>query len=62
MIRSEQVEEHPARALLDAGIHAQLIVLGRKGLEHAVSGLPFGSVARAVLHDSEDPVAVVRTP
>ena len=62
VIRSEQVEEHPARALLEAAIHAQLIVLGRQGLEHSVTGLPFGSVARAVLHDSEVPVAVVPAP
>lgn len=62
VLRSEQVEEHPARALLDAGSHAQLIVLGRQGLEHAVTGLPFGSVSRGILHDSEVPVAVVPFP
>jgi nucleotide-binding universal stress UspA family protein len=59
VIRSEQVEDDAAHALLDAGRLGQLVVIGRKGLEHPVTGLPFGAVARAVLHDSHIPVAVV---
>jgi nucleotide-binding universal stress UspA family protein len=58
-VRSEQVEGHAAPALLDACEHAGLIALGRRAHEHTVAGLSFGSVARAVLHYSQVPVAVV---
>jgi len=59
VVHSEQVEDHAGRALLHAGEQAGLVVLGRASPEHALTGLALGSVARAVLHYSEVPVAVV---
>jgi len=53
---------HPARGLLDASEHAQLLVLGRLSSSARLTGLPFGSVTRAVLHYSKRPVAIVPTP
>jgi nucleotide-binding universal stress UspA family protein len=50
---------HPARGLLDASEHAQLLVLGRLSSSARLTGLPFGSVTRAVLHYSQLPVAIV---
>ena len=58
----EQRHEHPAFAVLDKGLHAQLIVLGRHTPGRRLGGFTFGSVARAVLHYSTSPVAVVPEP
>jgi nucleotide-binding universal stress UspA family protein len=56
---SSQVEAHPADALLETSARAQLLVLGRASSGRRLTGLPIGSVTRAVLHYSEVPVAVV---
>lgn len=48
---------HPLTVLLDDVGLTQLLVVGRHGKRGG--GLPFGSVARAVLHYAEVPVAVV---
>jgi len=56
-----QVEGQTARGLLDAAEQAQLLVLGRMSSSARLTGLPFGSVTRAVLHYSERPVAIVPT-
>lgn len=67
-LRLRQHHEHPAMALLDEAerTHAQMIVLSRHTPSEHRGGFAFGSVARAVLHYSECPVAVVgqseRTP
>jgi nucleotide-binding universal stress UspA family protein len=58
---ANQVSDSPARALLDASEHAQLLILGRTSSSGRLTGLPFGSVTRAVLHFSERPVAIVPT-
>jgi nucleotide-binding universal stress UspA family protein len=58
-VHSSQVEGHPAEVLLDAAARAQLLVLGRTSSERRLTGLPIGSVTRAVLHYSDIPVAVV---
>ena len=56
---SSQVEGHPADELLEASTRMQLLVLGRRSAERRLTGLPIGSVTRAVLHYSDIPVAVV---
>ncbi|MBD8870171.1 universal stress protein [Nocardioides donggukensis] len=53
-------EGHPADVLLDRAAAAQLLVLGRQ--HEGRAGFTLGSVARAVLHHSEIPVAVVPSP
>ncbi len=53
------VYEHPVQALLDAGRHADLVVVGSHG-RGSVAGLFLGSVSQSVLHRSSTPVAVVR--
>jgi nucleotide-binding universal stress UspA family protein len=58
-VQSAQVEGHPAESLLDAAGSAQLLVLGRASENRRFTGLPIGSVTRAVLHYSDIPVAVV---
>lgn len=50
--------EHPLTVLLDQAKPAQLLVLGRHSNRRR-GGFPFGSVARAVLHYAEVPVAIV---
>jgi nucleotide-binding universal stress UspA family protein len=56
---AHQIRDRAARGLLGAGEHAQLLVLGRTSSAARLMGLPLGSVARAVLHDAERPVAVI---
>lgn len=50
--------EHPLTVLLDQAGPAQLLVLGRHSNRRR-GGFPFGSVARAVVHYAEVPVAIV---
>lgn len=50
--------EHPLTVLLDQARPTQLLVLGRHSNRRR-GGFPFGSVARAVLHYAEVPVAIV---
>jgi len=50
--------EHPLTVLLDQASPTQLLVLGRHSNRRS-GGFPFGSVARAVLHYAEVPVAIV---
>ena len=52
--------EHPLTVLLDQVSPTQLLVLGRHSNRRS-GGFPFGSVARAVLHYAEVPVAIVPT-
>ena len=61
-VRLEAVKSslHPATAVLDAGEHAQLVILGRHS-NSRFTGLAFGSVTRAVLHYATCPVLVVPT-
>jgi len=49
---------HPLTVLLDQAGPTQLLVLGRHSHRRR-GGFPFGSVARAVLHYAEVPVAIV---
>ena len=56
-----QRHAHHAQGLLDAGDHAQLVVLGRHAVGHSPLGLPLRSTTRTVLHFCERPVAVVPT-
>ncbi|HSS68577.1 MAG TPA: universal stress protein [Nocardioidaceae bacterium] len=58
---ASQAHDHPARGLLDASEHTQLLILGRTSSSARLTGLPFGSVTRAVLHYSDRPVAIVPT-
>src|SRR5215218_9814222 len=53
------VRAHPARALLQRGAGASLVVLGARGAG-GFDGLRLGSVSRAVLHHAPVPVALVR--
>lgn len=50
--------EHPLTVLLDKARPTQLLVLGRHSNRRR-GGFPFGSVARAVVHYAEVPVAIV---
>lgn len=59
-VRVRVVEGSPARALLDAAEHAELLVVGSRG-RGGVAGLLLGSVSQSVLHRATVPVAVVRT-
>jgi nucleotide-binding universal stress UspA family protein len=56
------VRDQPVRALLKAAERtgAQLIVLGTRGLGGDLTGMGMGSTSRALLYQSECPVAVVR--
>ena len=56
-----QRHAHHAQGLIDAGDHAQLVVLGRHTSGHSPIGLPLRSTTRTVLHYCERPVAVVPT-
>jgi nucleotide-binding universal stress UspA family protein len=51
----------PARALLDAAIGADLLVVGSRG-RGGVKGLLLGSVSQQCLHHASCPVVVVRPP
>lgn len=55
-------QANAAMALLDAGEIAQLIVLGRHTGPAHLGGFSFGSTARATLHYSACPVAVIPAP
>ena len=57
--RFEQRHDQPAFGILEQGLRAQLVVLGRHTASHRMAGFAFGSVTRAVLHYSTAPVAVV---
>jgi nucleotide-binding universal stress UspA family protein len=50
--------EHPLTVLLDQARPTQLLVLGRHS-NRRQGGFPFGSVARAVMHYAEVPLAIV---
>ena len=50
--------EHPLTVLLDQARPTQLLVLGRHSNRRR-GGFPFGSVARAVVHYADVPVAIV---
>lgn len=59
-IELRQVSDLPARALLEAGRDADLLVVGARGYGRLRSAL-LGSVSEQVLHHSSTPVAIVRT-
>lgn len=54
------VHTAPVRALIEAGKHADLIVIGSRG-RGGFSGLLLGSVSDQVVHHAPCPVTVVRT-
>lgn len=54
-----QCHDQAAFAILEKGVHAQLVVLGRHTGSHRAGGFTFGSVVRATLHYTTTPVAVV---
>ncbi|MFR9749649.1 universal stress protein [Nocardia sp. 004] len=54
------VEGNPAKRLLDAGEHAQLIVVGSHG-RGGFAGMTLGSVSQAVLHAAQVPVVIARS-
>ncbi|MGS2811403.1 universal stress protein [Nocardia sp. MW-W600-9] len=53
------VEDRPARAVLAAGVGAQLIVVGSHG-RGGFAGMTLGSVAQTVLHGAEQPLIIAR--
>ena len=57
----QAVNDLPARALLDAGRGAWLLVVGSRGLG-GFQGLLLGSVSQQVVHHAECPVLVVPEP
>lgn len=54
-----QRNDNPALCLLEKAAPSQLLVLGRRTAPDRMGGFAFGSVARAVLHYSTTPVAIV---
>lgn len=58
-IEHRAVCDAPARALLEAGADAELVVVGARGLG-GFKGLLLGSTRQHVLHHATRPVAVVR--
>ena len=55
------VNDLPARALLDAGEGAWMLVVGSRGLG-GFQGLLLGSVSQQVVHHADCPVLVVHEP
>ncbi len=60
-VRSRVVEAHPARALLDAAVGADLLVVGSRG-HGELSGLLLGSTGLHCATHAACPVLVVRGP
>ena len=58
-VRRQTVADLPARALIDASHHAELVVVGARGLG-GFKGLLLGSVSQKVLNHAGCPVAVIR--
>ena len=57
-IETSFLERPPRRALREAAAHAELLVVGARGLSDG-HGLPLGPVTQAMLHHAPCPVAVV---
>jgi nucleotide-binding universal stress UspA family protein len=58
-VEGRVVATHPAEALIEASAHADLVVVGSRGVGE-VRGMLLGSVTHAVLHHAHSPVAVIR--
>ncbi len=59
---TEVVESgHPAAVIKEQAAHADLVVIGGRG-HGVVTGMLLGSIARAVLHHVDRPIAVVHEP
>lgn len=58
-VRETAVTDLPARALLTAAEHADLVVVGARGIG-GFKGLLLGSVSQQVVHHSPCPVVVIR--
>ncbi|AWK11849.1 hypothetical protein DDQ41_26290 [Streptomyces spongiicola] len=58
-LAAEEVEDAPARVLLDAGSEADILVVGTHGLS-GIGGFMVGSVGQEVVADAKQPVVLVR--
>jgi len=56
---AEEIEDSPARVLLDAASRADLLIVGSHGLG-SVGGFVIGSVGQEVVADAKQPVVLVR--
>lgn len=60
-IETSFLDRPPRRALREAAAHAELLVVGDRGLGET-HGLPLGPVTQSMLHHAPCPVAVVHRP
>jgi nucleotide-binding universal stress UspA family protein len=59
LVRARVVCDLPARALLDAAVHTDLLVVGARGLG-SYRGALLGSVSQYCLHHARTPIAIIR--
>jgi nucleotide-binding universal stress UspA family protein len=61
VVHEQLRESFPARALIEGGVRASMIVMGSHG-RGTIGSLVLGSTTRAVMHNSSTPVCVVPGP